>query len=89
MEDNEAPEMVEGLYGINKEYIGSYTNHYHFCEINVLGNLYKKDKKEIEKYCPKGVKYREMNQIPDECAYCKHSRRFDLTDDGNHIIGVT
>lgn len=82
-----ADSFVYGLRGINKEFIGKYTNHEHFCEIKLLGNLFNHKSRTIRLHCPHNIKCSKMGN-EDCCDNCKHFRRFDLTDDGNHIINL-
>lgn len=81
--------FVDGLRGVNKDYISQYTNHIHICELRMLGDLYCSSKKDIQKYCPGKYKYKRMNSMEDMCDNCIHNRRIDLTDDGNHIINIS
>lgn len=80
--------VVPGMMGINIEAVGKYTNHEHFCEIKLLGNLYNLKRKTIKKWCPYHIKYKNMNSFCNECDNCIHNRRFDLSDSGNHIINL-
>ncbi len=79
--------LVPGLKGINKGYVGRYSNHEHICELVLLGMIYKSKKKEVESFCPYKIKYKEMNSY-DECDNCIHNRYIELTDDGNHITDI-
>lgn len=79
--------FVSGLRGINKECVGQFINHEHFCEIKLLGTLFNHRNRTIRMYCPNNLKYNQMGW-EECCDKCKHHRRFDLTDDGNHITNL-
>ena len=79
---------VPGMLGVNIEVEGKNFNHEHFCEIKLLGNLYNLSKKEIVKWCPYHIKYKQMNSYCNSCDNCIHNRRFDLDDSGNHITNL-
>lgn len=79
--------FVKGLSGINVEYVGKYLNHYHICEIWLLGKLFNHKARTIQMYCPHSIKCINMGH-EDCCDSCKHYRRLDLTDDGNHITNL-
>lgn len=80
-------EFVKGLMGINKAYVGKYTNHYHICELKALGLSYGSLKRDIESFCPNKIKYKNMGK-DDICDNCFYQRCLILSDDGNHIIDI-
>ena len=80
-------EFIKGLSGVNIKYIGQHLNHYHICEIWLLGKLFNHRARTIQMYCPHNIKCINMGHS-EYCDNCKHYRRFNLTDNGNHITNL-
>lgn len=45
-------EFIKGLSGVNIKYTGQHLNHYHICEIWLLGKLFNHRARTIQMYCP-------------------------------------
>lgn len=81
--------LVPGLYGIDKDMKGKYINHFHICELILIGKSLNIPKRKIQKQCPVKLSYYFMKyRSCDACENCSHNKCITLSDSGNEIIDI-